>query len=104
MIERFVFAAAFAALLFSQVATAADDSVKQMYDAKCGLCHISGVANAPKLDDKEAWETRAALGMDALLATAKKGKGAMPPMGTCMECSDEDLTKLIEFMIATATK
>ena len=104
MIERIVFSGVFAAMLFSQAVTAADDSVKQMYDSKCGLCHISGVANAPKLDDKEAWEARAAQGMDALLATAKKGKGAMPPMGTCMECSDEDLTKLIEYMISTATK
>ncbi|MFI4938604.1 MAG: c-type cytochrome [Candidatus Berkiellales bacterium] len=34
-----------------------------------------------------------------MLDIAKKGKGAMPPKGTCMQCSDEELRKTIEYMI-----
>jgi cytochrome c5 len=35
-----------------------------------------------------------------MLATAKKGKGAMPPKGTCMGCSDADLKAAIEYMVS----
>ena len=72
---------------------------KQIYDTKCIICHKAGVANAPKLGDKAAWEPRIATGMDAMLAVAIKGKGAMPPKGTCMECSDDDLTAAIQYMV-----
>jgi cytochrome c5 len=39
------------------------------------------------------------MGIDALVASAKKGKNAMPPMGTCMDCSDAELKAAIEFML-----
>ena len=104
MIDKLVSVGISATLLFSTAVSATDESIQQTYDTKCSVCHAVGVANAPKLDDKAGWESRAAGGMDALLASAKKGKNAMPPMGTCMDCSDEDLMKLIEYMVSTATK
>ncbi len=76
----------------------ADDKAKKIYDTKCIACHAAGVAGAPKLDDKAAWAPRLAGGIDALVASAKKGKNAMPPMGTCMECSDEEMRAVIEYM------
>lgn len=79
-------------------AEAADARVQALYESRCSACHVAGVANAPKLDDAEAWAPRLDKGMDALLASAKNGLGAMPPMGTCGECSDEDLVALIELM------
>ena len=85
---------------FSGVASAADG--KKIYDTKCFTCHASGVANAPKLGDKAAWEPRSATGMDAMLAVAIKGKGAMPPKGTCMECSDDDLKAALQYMVDAA--
>ena len=72
---------------------------KKIYDTKCFACHNTGVANSPKLGDKAAWESRIATGMDAMLATAIKGKGAMPPKGTCMDCSDDDLKAAIQYMV-----
>ena len=82
---------------FSGVASA--DKGKEIYDTKCFTCHASGVAGAPKLGDKEAWAPRIATGEDAMLAVAIKGKGAMPPKGTCMDCSDKDLKETIEYMV-----
>ena len=72
---------------------------EDVYKKFCFVCHQSGVANAPKLGDKAAWEPRIATGMDSLLAVSKKGKGAMPPMGTCMDCSDEDLKAVIQYIV-----
>ncbi len=34
----------------------------------------------------------------ALVATVKTGKGAMPPGGMCIDCTDEDYKKVIEYM------
>jgi cytochrome c5 len=85
---------------FSGVASA--DKGKEIYDTKCFTCHASGVAGAPKFGDKAAWEPRIATGIDAMLAVAIKGKGAMPPKGTCMDCSDEDLKASIQYMVDNA--
>ncbi len=75
-------------------------SGEAIYTKACVVCHASGVAGAPKLGDKGAWEARVALGMDALLKTAISGKGAMPPRGTCATCSDDDLRVAIEYMVS----
>ena len=71
-----------------------------VYNHACIACHASGAAGAPILGDKAAWEPRVAQGMDALLATAISGKNAMPPRGTCMACSDDDLKAAIEYMVS----
>ena len=80
------------------VAQAEARSGEEVYTPKCTACHGMGVGNAPKLGDKAAWEPRLAAGVDALVASAKKGKNAMPPMGLCSDCSDAELKELIEFM------
>jgi cytochrome c5 len=72
---------------------------QKIYKQSCQACHANGVANAPKPGDKAAWAPRIATGIDAMLATAKKGKGAMPPKGTCMGCSDDELKSAIEYMV-----
>ena len=70
------------------------------YTKACMACHATGVAGAPKLGDKAAWEPRLAQGLDGLLNTAVNGKGAMPPRGTCMDCSDDELMAVIEYMVS----
>ena len=72
------------------------------YEAKCKMCHITGELNSPKFGDKAAWAPRIATGVDALVASVKAGKNAMPPRGTCMECSDEDLRAAVEYMVSNA--
>ena len=90
-----------AAILFAAAGIASADG-KATYDTKCFACHNTGVAGAPKLGDKAAWEPRIASGMDAMLAIAVKGKGAMPPKGTCMDCSDDELKAAIQYMVDAA--
>lgn len=68
------------------------------YNMYCMACHATGAAGAPKSGDKAAWEPRMAAGIDAMVASAKKGKNAMPPMGLCSDCSDAELKEIIEFM------
>jgi len=80
----------------------ADEAGKKIYDTKCMFCHATGAAGAPKFGDKAAWEPRIATGMDALMTSVKNGKNAMPPMGTCMDCSDEDLKAAVEYMTSAA--
>ncbi len=94
-----VLIAAAAAALMLPTAAMADRDGATVYNTKCGVCHASGAAGAPKLGDAAAWGPRAALGMDALLATAKKGKGAMPPQGLCMDCNDAELQSAIQYML-----
>jgi cytochrome c5 len=74
---------------------------KATYDKVCSVCHASGVANAPKFGDKAAWAPRVATGPDALLASVKDGKGAMPPKaGTTL--SDAEFKEAIAYMTAAA--
>jgi cytochrome c5 len=75
---------------------------KKIYDSTCTACHASGVANAPKLGDKAAWAPRIKQGMDTLLQSALKGKGAMPPKGGNASLSDADVRAAIEFMVSQA--
>lgn len=72
-----------------------------VYNRVCFVCHAAGVAGAPKLGDKAAWEPRLGQGTDGLMQSALNGKNAMPPRGTCADCSDNDLRAAIEFMIST---
>lgn len=76
-------------------------SGEQIYGKFCIACHLSGVAGAPKLT-KAAWETRIAKGTETLYNNAINGINAMPPKGTCMSCSDDDIKKTIDYMIETA--
>jgi len=75
---------------------------KEIYDTKCAACHAAAVAGAPKFGDKEAWAPFIATGMDTMMAVVIAGKGAMPPKGTCMECTDEQLKSTVQYMIDAA--
>ena len=97
--KKVLIAAAAAALMLPAAAMAAERDGATVYNTKCTVCHASGVANAPKMGDAAAWGPRAATGMDTLFAVADKGKGAMPPRGMCMDCTDDELKAAIQYMI-----
>ena len=75
-------------------------SGEDVYGKFCAACHSSGLLNAPKTGDSAAWTARAdaAGGLDGLLKNAISGINAMPPKGTCADCSDEELTAAIKHM------
>ncbi len=50
---------------------------EEVYKAQCVACHASGAAGAPKFGDAGAWGARIKQGLDTLVTSALKGKGAM---------------------------
>jgi cytochrome c5 len=94
-------APAAAAPAAAPAAAAAPDG-KKIYEGTCAVCHAQGIAGAPKFGDKAAWAPRIKTGMDTLVATALKGKGAMPPKGGNMSLSDADVKAAVEFMVNAA--
>ncbi len=75
-------------------------SGKQVYDTYCFACHMTGVGDAPKLDDAPAWAERQAKGMDTLWESLVNGIGTMPAKGTCMGCSDDELREVLDYVLA----
>ncbi len=73
---------------------------KQVYDTTCMACHGAGVAGAPKFGDKAAWAPRIKAGLDALHASALKGKGAMPPKGGNPSLPDADVAAAVDYMVS----
>jgi cytochrome c5 len=72
---------------------------KSVYESTCVACHGSGVAGAPKFGDKAAWAPRIKAGLDALHASALKGKGAMPPKGGNPALPDADITAAVDYLV-----
>ena len=74
-------------------ARTADDIVAK----HCGACHTPGILGAPMIGDTAAWKARADKegGLDGILKTAIAGINAMPPKGTCADCSDDELREAI---------
>ena len=75
-----------------------DPALAQIYANSCQLCHANPAANAPLTGDRKAWEPRIQQGADTLLDHAINGYNGMPPMGMCMQCSQEQFLALIAFM------
>ena len=74
-------------------------SLEQLYNQACAACHMSGVLNAPKLGDKAGWELRIKKGVDQLYASAINGIGVMPPKGGRVDFSDDDIRKIVDYML-----
>src|SRR5688572_25281690 len=75
-------------------------SGEALYKQACVACHAAGVANAPKLGDKAAWAPRLQQGLPALVQSAIKGKGAMPPKGGST-ASDSEIRAAVEYMVSS---
>ena len=63
----------------------------------CASCHNSGVMNAPIIGS--SFKVLGSRGIPDLLKSTKKGKNAMPRMGGCNDCSDEELTATLQEML-----
>jgi cytochrome c5 len=79
-----------------------ESSVKELYSLYCASCHGVKNAEAPEAFNATVWKQRMTKGTDAVLANTIKGLGNMPPQGTCFECTQADLRRLIQFMSGTA--
>lgn len=76
-------------------------SGEAVYQAQCTTCHAAGVAGAPKLGDTAAWSARIATGLEALVNSALKGKGAMGAQGGG-DFEDLEITRAVVHMANAA--
>ncbi|WP_152223603.1 cytochrome c5 family protein [Pseudomonas sp. SCB32] len=76
----------------------ADKALAKIYDTSCKTCHANPASGAPQAGDLQAWRPRVAQGADSLLDHSINGYKGMPPMGMCMQCSEDEFLALISFM------
>lgn len=74
------------------------------FNKVCATCHKTGVAGAPKFGDYKDWAPHIAKGMDVLYHSAIHGFKAMPPRGTCGNCTDDQLKAAVDYMVNGAKK
>jgi cytochrome c5 len=87
--------------------TADIENGKAVYSKVCIACHMTGVAGAAALTDKERWDEMAAKGMKTLHSSVINGVtegkyGVMPAKGSCADCSDQDLYDAVSYMLKEA--
>jgi cytochrome c5 len=112
---------AFSIIAFQTGANSGND----IFDRYCTVCHSATMApmfGSPAAHDLQAWNERKVAAfikavaenpsfnnvseemkndimIKTLVISAKDGtEKGMPPMGTCMDCTDKDLKAAIEFM------
>ncbi len=120
MIKKFLFLSLTTTMLIFCININANRSGKEIYDTYCTTCHSPQMASmfqAPAAHNENDWQIRketASLKISknsiktdeeiinilALTATEGTEKG-MPPKGTCMECTNEELKNAIIYMIST---
>ena len=86
----------------STVAAAAqvvlDARGQDIYETNCKVCHGMAGTGAPLSGKTSDWQDITSKGMDAVLTNVFDGYQAMPAMGGCFDCSEEDFRQLIGYM------
>ena len=80
-------------------AKAGGDDGSKGYKASCAACHDNEATGAPVLGDKDGWAGRIKAGMDTVYTHAIKGFNGMPPKGRNMNLTDEQLKKIVDYMV-----
>jgi cytochrome c5 len=76
----------------------ASPAVQKIYGSTCHSCHGVPASGAPQAGDAKAWAPRIAQSKDVLLGHVINGYKGMPPMGLCMQCSEDDFVAVTEWM------
>lgn len=75
----------------------------QTYQNTCFACHGTGAAHAPEVGDIIEWEIRLEKGLDTLVQNTISGlNGVMPAKGLCVDCSDDQLKAIVEYMLESS--
>lgn len=86
----------FSPLAGAQTAPAAGEKV---YQQLCIACHATGVANAPRVGDRQAWKPLIAEGQVTLTAHGWVGVRAMPAQGGDPKLGVEDFARALAWMV-----
>jgi cytochrome c5 len=74
---------------------------EEVYKAQCAACHDSGAAGAPKFSDVGAWGSRLGQGLEGLVTSALKGKGAMGAQGGG-DFNDIEIARAVVYLTSSA--
>ena len=74
----------------------------QVYKAACAGCHDAGAAGAPKFADAAAWAGPNATGLQSMVASVIKGKGAMPAKGGNPTLDNFEIERAVVYMANSA--
>ena len=74
-----------------------------VYDQGCAACHTAGLAGAPMLGNLAQWEERTSKGLELLTSNAYSGYNAMPAKGMCMDCSEIEIERSVQYMLDALT-
>jgi len=75
-----------------------DPALAEIYQRSCQSCHTLEATGAPLTGDQHAWSVRYEKGEAHLLNSVIEGFGGMPPLGLCMDCTQQDFQRLVRFM------
>lgn len=70
-----------------------------IYSSACASCHDAGVSGAPVLGEAGDWTDRIEKGDETLYDHAINGFNAMPAMGLCSDCSEEEIQATVDYMV-----
>ncbi len=87
------------ALFRSAFADEKNASGSHIYKEVCVVCHSSGVANAPKLGDRDAWKKLISEGQVIITAHGYVGVRAMPAKGGNEDLSVEQFAEALNYMV-----
>lgn len=77
-------------------------SGKDVYTKTCALCHVAGIANAPKYGNAADWAPRLATGTSKLYTSALKGTAkGMPAKGGNLALSDAEVKAAVDYLLAS---
>lgn len=82
----------------ANVQTSLTPALQASFDRSCKTCHGVTGTGAPGIGDKNAWADRNEKGLGTLLDHTLNGFGQMPPMGLCMECTQDEFVAFISYM------
>ena len=74
---------------------------EEVYKAQCAACHSIGAAGAPKFADVAAWGPRLKQGLETLVTSALKGKGAMGAQAGG-DFNDTEIARAVVYMANNA--
>jgi cytochrome c5 len=73
-------------------------SGEAIVQATCAACHQAGVAKAPKIGDKNDWAAPIKQGVNAMVQSVIKGKGAMPPKAGDPSLTEDEIRRAVVHM------
>jgi len=74
---------------------------QEVYTAQCAACHAVGAAGAPKFADAGAWAPRIKQGLESLVTSSLKGKGAMGAQAGG-DFNDTEIARAVVYMTNNA--